>query len=91
MYPWSGKIKKDTQEIIQNYLISSSYTRGDTEKQDHFMKLGHFLSISDRVGGYSLGDFSKAMEMAKMNAHASGWHPALIVRRAVSFLSLIHI
>ena len=85
VYPWSGKIKKDTQEIIQNYLISSSYTRGDTEKQDHFMKLGHFLSISDRIGGYSLGDFSKAMEMAKMNAHASGWHPALIVRRAVSF------
>ena len=25
------------------------------------------------------------MEMAKMNAHASGWHPALIVRRSVSF------
>ena len=23
--------------------------------------------------------------MAKMNAHASGWHPALIVRRSVSF------
>ena len=85
VYPWSGKIKKDTQEVIQNYLISSSYTRGDTEKQDHFMKLGHFLSISDRIGGYSLGDFSKAMEMAKMNAHASGWHPAFIVRRAVSF------
>ena len=49
------------------------------------MNLGHFLSICDRIGGYSLGDFSKAMEMAKMNAHASGWHPALIVRRSVSF------
>ena len=49
------------------------------------MNLGHFLSICDRIGGYSLGDFSKAMEMAKMNAHASGWHPAFIVRRAVSF------
>ena len=85
VYPWSGKIKTDTKEVIQNYLISSSYTRGDTEKQNHFMNLGHFLSISDRIGGYSLGDFSKAMEMAKMNAHASGWHPALIVRRAVSF------
>ena len=22
VYPWSGKIKKDTQEVIQNYLIS---------------------------------------------------------------------
>ena len=85
VYPWSGKIKTDTKEVIQNYLISSSYTRGDTEKQNHFMNLGHFLSVSDRIGGYSLGDFSKAMEMAKMNAHASGWHPALLVRRAVSF------
>ena len=45
VYPWSGKIKTDTKEVIQNYLISSSYTRGDTEKQDHFMNLGHFLSI----------------------------------------------
>ena len=85
VYPWTGEVKSKTEEEIKNYLISSSHTRGDTEKQDHFMKLGHFLSISDRIGGYSLGDFSKAMEMAKMNAHASGWHPALLVRRAVTF------
>ena len=49
------------------------------------MTLGHFLSVSDRVGGYALGNFSKAMDMAKMNAHASGWHSTLIARRAVSF------
>ena len=85
VYPWVGEVKTRTETEIKNYLISSSYTRGNIEKQDHFMNLGHFLSVSDRVGGYALGDFSKAMEMAKMNAHASGWHPALIVRRAVSF------
>ena len=85
VYPWTGNIKSITEEAIKNYLISSSITRGNTEKQAHFFHLGHFLSISDRIGGYSLGDFSKAMEMAKMNAHASGWHPALIVRRAVAF------
>jgi len=85
VYPWTGKVKSKTEDEIKNYLIASSHTRGDIEKQDHFMKLGHFLSISDRIGGYSLGDFSKAMEMAKMNAHASGWHPALLVRRAVTF------
>ena len=85
VYPWVGEVKTRTETEIKNYLISSSYTRGDTEKQDRFMNLGHFLSVSDRIGGYALGDFSKAMEMAKMNAHASGWHPALIVRRAVSF------
>ena len=85
VYPWTGNVKSKTEEEIKNYLIASSHTRGDIEKQDHFMKLGHFLSISDRIGGYSLGDFSKAMEMAKMNAHASGWHPSLLVRRAVTF------
>ena len=85
VYPWTGNIKSTTEEAIKNYLVSSSITRGNTEKQAHFFHLGHFLSISDRIGGYSLGDFSKAMEMAKMNAHASGWHPALIVRRAVAF------
>ncbi|MDP6857356.1 MAG: hypothetical protein QF559_00280, partial [Candidatus Nitrosopelagicus sp.] len=85
VYPWTGSIKSKTEEDIKNYLISSPITRGNTEKQDHFLSLGHFLSISDRIGGYSLGDFSKAMEMAKMNAHASGWHPSLIVRRAVAF------
>ena len=85
VYPWSGEIKNEAEETIKNYLISSPHTRGNTEKQVHFMNLGHFLSISDRIGGYSLGDVSKAREMAKMNAHASAWHPALIVRRAVSF------
>ena len=85
VYPWTGDIKASTEKIIKNYLSSSSYTRDNSERQEHFMNLGHFLSISDRIGGYSLGDFSKAMEMAKMNAHASGWHPALIVRRAVTF------
>ena len=85
VYPWTGDIKASTEKIIKNYLSSSSYTRDNSERQEHFMNLGHFLSISDRIGGYSLGYFSKAMEMAKMNAHASGWHPALIVRRAVTF------
>ena len=85
VYPWTGEIKSKTEEEMKNYLISSSITRGDDEKQKHFFHLGHFLSISDRIGGYSLGDFSKAMEMAKMNAHASGWHPALIVQRSVAF------
>jgi len=49
------------------------------------MRLGWFLTIVDRVSGYTLGGFSKAMEMAKMNAHALAWHPSLIVRRSVAY------
>jgi hypothetical protein len=49
------------------------------------MKIGEYLSVVDRVCGYALGDFVKAMEMAKMNAHALAWRPSLIVRSAVAY------
>ena len=84
VYPWAGDIITNTEKLIQNYF-SNSEIKDDNEKQKHFRELGHFLSISDRIGGYSLGDFQKAMEMAKMNAHSSSWHPAFIVRRSVVF------
>jgi hypothetical protein len=85
VYPWIGEVRSNTEKMILKYLILSSITKDNKEKQNHFMTLGHFLSVSDRVGGYALGNFSKAMDMAKMNAHASGWHSTLIARRAVSF------
>jgi len=49
------------------------------------MRIGEYLSVVDRVSGYTLGDFSKAMEMAKMNAHALAWRPSLIVRSSVAY------
>jgi len=47
--------------------------------------MGWYLSVVDRISGYALGDFGKAMEMAKMNAHALAWRPSLIVRSAVAY------
>jgi len=84
VYPWKGDIITNTEKLIQNYFLNSTI-KENKERQKHFQDLGHFLSISDRIGGYSLGDFQKAMEMAKMNAHSSSWHPAFIVRRSVVF------
>jgi hypothetical protein len=84
VYPWKGDIITTTEKLIQNYF-SKSKIKKDKNQQEHFKDLGHFLSVSDRIGGYSLGDFQKAMDMAKMNAHSSSWHPAFIVRRSVSF------
>ena len=84
VYPWIGNIVTNTEKLIQDYF-SKSEIKDNKERQKHFRDLGHFLSISDRIGGYSLGDFQKAMEMAKMNAHSSSWHPAFIVRRSVVF------
>jgi hypothetical protein len=49
------------------------------------MEIGWYLSVVDRISGYALGDFVKAMGMAKMNAHALAWRPSLIVRSAVAY------
>jgi hypothetical protein len=43
----------------------------------------------DRISGYALGDFTKAMEMAKMNAHALAWRPSIIIRTAVAYFEEI--
>ena len=51
--------------------------------------MGWYLSVVDRISGYALGDFTKAMEMAKMNAHALAWRPSIIIRTAVAYFEEI--
>ena len=84
-YPWNGDIKQDMEKKIEWYMMTTNITKDDNSKREHFKTLGWFLSVSDRIGGYALGDFSKAMEMAQKNSHALGWHPYYTVRRSVAF------
>ena len=84
-FPWKGELKENAERQIQQCFEESEITRNNKEIQDHYMRLGWFLSIVDRVSGYALGDFSKGMEMAKKNAHALAWHPSLIVQRSVAY------
>ncbi len=84
-YPWKGAIKENAEKEIKKCFEASEITKNDLNKQEHYLKLGWFLSIVDRVSGYALGDFSKGMEMSKKNAHALAWHPALIVQRSVAY------
>ena len=84
-YPWSGELKKNAQEQIKQCFQNSDLTRNNQQLQEHIMKIGEYLSVVDRISGYALGDFSKAMEMAKMNAHALAWRPSLIVRSSVAY------
>ena len=84
-FPWKGKLKENAERQIKQCFEESEITRNNKEIQDHYMQLGWFLSIVDRVSGYALGDFSKGMEMAKKNAHALAWHPSLIVQRSVAY------
>jgi len=84
-FPWKGKLKENAERQIKQCFEESEITRNNKEMQDHYMRLGWFLSIVDRVSGYALGDFSKGMELAKKNAHALAWHPSLIVQRSVAY------
>ncbi|MGI0056007.1 MAG: HD domain-containing protein [Nitrosarchaeum sp.] len=84
-YPWSGQLKENAERQIKECFRNSEITKNNEATQEHFMNLGWYLSVIDRISGYALGDFSKAMEMAKMNAHALAWRPSLIVRSSVAY------
>ena len=84
-YPWKGKNKKYAEIEIKQCFENSELTKNDQELQQHIMEIGRYLSVVDRIAGYALGDFTKAMEMAKMNAHALAWRPSLIIRNAVAY------
>jgi hypothetical protein len=84
-YPWSGKLKENALSQIKECFKKSELTKNNEQYQEHVMKLGWYLSVVDRISGYALGDFAKAMEMAKMNAHALAWRPSLIVRSSVAY------
>ena len=88
-YPWAGELKENAQEQIKQCFQNSDLTRNDQKYQQHIMDMGWYLSVVDRISGYALGDFSKAMEMAKMNAHALAWRPSLIVRSSVAYFEEI--
>lgn len=84
-YPWAGRLKEEAEVKISECFERSATIRHDRAAQEHVMMLGWFLSIADRIAGYALGGFDRGMELAKMNAHALGWHPALLVQRAVAY------
>ena len=84
-YPWSGELRKNAEEQIKQCFQNSALTRNNQQYQHHIMEMGQYLSVVDRISGYALGDFTKAMKMAKMNAHALAWRPSLIIRSSVAY------
>ena len=84
-YPWSDELRKNAEEQIKQCFQNSDLTRSNRQYQQHIMEIGEYLSVADRISGYALGDFAKAMEMAKMNAHALAWRPSLIIRSSVAY------
>ena len=84
-YPWTGQLKQNAETAIKKCFDTSKITRDRPEKQEHYMWLGWILSMIDRTASYVLGDFSKAMHVAKMNSHALSWHPDVLAQRSVTY------
>jgi len=61
VYPWEGDLKERAEKEIEKCFQISEITKDNPEKQKHYLWLGWLLSIIDRVTGYALGDFSKAL------------------------------
>ena len=86
-YPWSPK-KSEYESLILNNFAQSKYADNKT-MQEHYIHLGWFMSVADRIGAYALGNFLDAMELAKKNAHSMGWDPEYIIRRSVTYFETL--
>ena len=89
-YPFKGKIAEHATKRIQELLLNwrhnkMIYQNNENRIIDHYLQLGWFLSVCERIAGYSLGDFEHANKLARSNAHALGWHPSIINEESVKY------
>jgi hypothetical protein len=88
-YPYKGKIAEHAERRIEELLSSAGIAKYDTKTRQHYKDLGWFLSVSERIAGYALGDFEHAIVLARTNAHALGWHPSRIYEESVKYFSAL--
>ena len=86
-YPFKGSIAEHSNKRIQELFTSAGIPENDITIRKHYEDLGWFLSISDRIAGYSLGNFEHSMELACRNAHSLGWHPSVINTESVKYFT----
>ncbi|MGA9152345.1 MAG: GNAT family N-acetyltransferase [Candidatus Nitrosopolaris sp.] len=86
-YPFKGSIAEHSNKRIQELFTSAGIPENDVTIRKHYEDLGWFLSISDRIAGYSLGNFEHSMELARRNAHSLGWHPSVINTESVKYFT----
>jgi hypothetical protein len=88
-YPFRGKIAEHAKKRMQELFTHAGIPESDTLKREHYELLGWLLSVSERIAGYALGNFERARELARRNAHALGWHPSLINEESVKYFSAL--
>lgn len=71
-YPFKGKHKEHALKRMQELFSLAGVHRNDTITSTHYEELGRFLSICDRIAGYSLGDFMYANELVTVIPNRTG-------------------
>lgn len=88
-YPFKGKIASGAIERMNHLFSKAGIPMEDEKTRKYYHDLGWFLSVSERVAGYALGNFDRAIELARLNAHGLGWHPSLINQESVKYFSVL--
>ncbi len=88
-YPFEGRIAEYSKVKINQLLDKAAFHESLNQTKERYLKLGWFLSVSERIAGYALGDFEHAKDMARRNAHALGWHPSVINKNSVKYFDHI--
>jgi hypothetical protein len=88
-YPFRDKISEHATIRIQELFAAAGIQVNDSKTREHYIYLGWFLSVSERIAGYALGDFEHARDLARRNAHALGWHPSRINEESVRYFSIL--
>jgi hypothetical protein len=88
-YPFVGENKEKALKRMQELFTRSGIPEYDLKTRRHYEELGWFLSVCERMAGYALGDFTRAVELATRNAHALGWHPSVINAESVKYFSVL--
>jgi hypothetical protein len=89
-YPFNRKQKEHALIRMQQLFSLAGIHNDDIATRNHYEQLGWFLSICDRIAGYSLGDFKYAMELARRNAFAMGWPTSLINEQFVKYFTTLN-
>jgi HD domain len=90
-YPFNGKQKEHALERMQELFSLAGIHKDDTVTRNHYEQLGWFLSICDRIAGYSLGDFKYARELARRNAISMAWPPSVINEQVVKYFKSLKV
>jgi hypothetical protein len=88
-YPFRDKIAEHAKLRIEELFTLAGIPESDSETREHYKKLGWFLSMSERIAGYALGNVEHGRDLTRRNAHALGWHPSRINEESVRFFSIM--